>query len=125
MRLIVAGSRSIKSYKLIRETLDRLLVRYYSSEIEIVCGECYGPDLLGKKYALAKRIQIKSFPADWDNYGRSAGFRRNEEMAKYATHCVCFWDERSKGTLHMINLAKQYGIKLKVINTSGTVISSH
>jgi hypothetical protein len=47
--------------------------------------------------------------ADWDTYGKSAGYRRNADMAKYSDAVVCFWDGVSKGTKHMIDLARQYG----------------
>lgn len=54
--------------------------------------------------------------ADWDIYGKSAGYIRNAEMAKYADACVVFWDGKSRGTKHMIDLAKKEGIGLKVVN---------
>ena len=54
-------------------------------------------------------------PADWNKHGKSAGYRRNEEMAKVADACICFWDGVSKGTMHMINLAKEYGLETEVI----------
>ena len=36
-------------------------------------------------------------------------------MAKYADACIVFWDGISKGTEHMINLAKQYNIQLSIV----------
>ena len=36
-------------------------------------------------------------------------------MAKYAAACVCFWDYQSKGTKHMIELSKEYNLKLRVV----------
>lgn len=36
-------------------------------------------------------------------------------MAKYADALIAFWDGKSKGTKHMIDLAKRYGLKVKVI----------
>jgi hypothetical protein len=54
-------------------------------------------------------------PANWDEFGKSAGYIRNAEMAKYADACVIFWDGISKGTKHMINLANKEGLKLKII----------
>jgi glycerophosphoryl diester phosphodiesterase len=57
------------------------------------------------------------FPAEWDKYGKSAGYRRNEQMAQYAEVLVAFWDYNSPGTRHMINLAKQYNLEVHVIDT--------
>ena len=36
-------------------------------------------------------------------------------MAKYADALIAFWDNKSKGTKHMIELAKRYGLKVKVV----------
>ena len=52
----------------------------------------------------------------WDIYGKSAGYKRNEEMAKVADSCVVFWDGKSSGTKHMIDLVKKFNLKLRVIN---------
>ena len=56
-----------------------------------------------------------NFTTEWDKFGKRAGYIRNEEMAQYADACVCFWDYQSKGTKHMINLAKAYSLKLRVV----------
>jgi hypothetical protein len=36
-------------------------------------------------------------------------------MAKVADACVIFWDGKSKGTKHMIDIAKKYKLKLRII----------
>jgi len=36
-------------------------------------------------------------------------------MADYADALVAFWDGKSKGTMHMINIAKKKGIQVKII----------
>jgi len=46
--------------------------------------------------------------------GKAAGFIRNAEMAEYADALIAFWDGRSKGTKHMIDLAKKHGLKVKI-----------
>ena len=111
--IIVAGSRTFNDYDLLKEKLDELIKG--RPDTEIVSGTAKGADLLGEKYAKERNFSIKRFPADWDKNGKSAGYIRNEEMAKYANACVCFWDGKSKGTQHMINLAKKYNLKIIVI----------
>lgn len=44
-----------------------------------------------------------------------AGFLRNEDMVALATHLVAFWDGRSYGTKHIIDLARAKGIPCQVI----------
>ena len=89
--------------------------RYERSEIEIVSGCSKGADKLGERYAQNKNISIKHFPAKWNLYGKKAGFLRNEEMAKYATHAIIFWDQQSKGSKLMIDLCETYNLIYKVV----------
>ncbi len=47
------------------------------------------------------------FPAEWDKYGRAAGTARNKKMVEASDVVIAFWDEKSKGTKSLINLAKK------------------
>ncbi len=64
---------------------------------------------------IKNNIKIIEFPADWEKFGKKAGYIRNEEMAKYSDSCIVFWDGKSKGTKHMIELAKKYNLNLKIV----------
>lgn len=114
MRLIVAGGRDFDNYKFLSKKLDRLLSNT-TEPVTIICGGARGADTLGEDYAEDNDHSVIKMPAEWDKYGKSAGYRRNEDMAKIATHCVCFWDGESKGTKHMIDLAKRYKLNLRVV----------
>jgi len=112
MKVIIAGGRDFNDYDLLRKQCDHLLQNQVV--VEIVSGTAKGADQLGERYAKEKEYKITRFPANWDEYGKSAGYIRNEEMAKYADALIAFWDGKSKGTEHMINLAKQYNLKVKI-----------
>lgn len=84
------------------------------SEIEIVSGCANGADKLGERYAIERGYKIVYFPANWE-LGKQAGYLRNKEMAKYTNALIAFWDKKSKGTWHMINLAKQYSLLYKIV----------
>lgn len=130
MRVIIAGGRDFNDFALLESNLhkifkqlsDEKLMSEYINEanIEIVCGKARGADTLGEQFAKTYNIPIKYFPADWDTYGKSAGYRRNTEMANYAKEdngvLIAFWDGKSKGTKHMIDTAKTRGIKVFVVN---------
>ena len=114
-KLIIAGGREFSDYPLLQKKVDMMLSnKRFSHQIEIVSGKAKGADTLGEQYAKANGFAIREFPADW-NKGKSAGYERNKEMAAYADACICFWDGRSKGTKHMIDLANLQGIPLRVI----------
>lgn len=65
------------------------------------------PDILGEQLAEMFEIPIKRFPANWDKHGKSAGYIRNGEMAKYADCLLAVWNGSSKGTKHMIDLMEK------------------
>jgi hypothetical protein len=115
LKVIIAGSRSFNDYELLERLLDMYLQRYSADQIEIVSGGARGADRLGERYARSRGMALKVMPADWNRYGKSAGYRRNEEMAQYATHCIVFWDGESPGTQHMIDLANQYDLALRIV----------
>ena len=58
---------------------------------------------------------IHEFPADWEFYGKRAGFVRNKEMAALADVGLGFWDGKSKGTKHMIDEMKRLNKPLYVV----------
>jgi hypothetical protein len=111
MKTIVAGSRDYNNYKAVASVLDRCpwLVT------EVVCGEARGPDTLGRKWGETNEIHVESFPADWDEHGKTAGHIRNLAMAQYSEACVIFWDGQSKGTMNMINHALSNGLHMLVV----------
>jgi len=112
MKIIIAGGRTFDDYNLLVEKCDNILSNQL--DIEIVSGTANGADKLGERYAKEKGYQIKKFPANW-SLGKSAGYKRNEEMAVYADALIAFWDESSKGTKHMIDLAMKHGLKVRII----------
>ena len=111
--VIVAGSRNFNDYELLTAKLDKILSK--RDNVQIVSGGARGADSLGERYAKEHNLPLKIFPANWDLYGRSAGYRRNEQMAEYADALVAFWDGESHGTKHMIETAQAMGLPLRVV----------
>ena len=111
--VIVAGSRNFNDYELLTAKLDKILSK--RDNVQIVSGGARGADSLGDRYAKEHNLPLKIFPANWDLYGRSAGYRRNEQMAEYADALVAFWDGESHGTKHMIETAQAMGLPLRVV----------
>jgi len=115
MKLIVAGSRGFDDYQLMVRSINSFRATH-PRVTDIVSGTARGADKLGERYAEEHNMNIVSMPADWNTHGRSAGYKRNEEMAKVSDACICFWDGVSRGTSHMIDLAKEYDLDLEVVN---------
>lgn len=110
--VIIAGSRNFDNFIFLMNCIDFLLEE--SEEVTIISGGARGADNLGEQYASMRGIEVMRMPAEWDKYGRSAGYIRNEEMAKVATHCVIFWDGVSRGSKHMMDLATKYKLTTRV-----------
>jgi len=111
--VIVAGGRDFHNYALLKEKLDKLLSN--KQHVVIISGNAKGADALGEKYGKEHNCVVAYYPALWNQHGRMAGFIRNEEMAKVADACVCFWDGKSTGTKHMIETAENMKLSLRVI----------
>lgn len=114
MKVIIAGGRDFNDYELLRTSCDKILSSV-EGEIEIISGTAKGTDSLGIQYAKERGYKLKEFPADWDAHGKAAGYIRNKQMAEYAEALIAFYDGTSKGSGHMIELAKSAGLKIRVI----------
>lgn len=111
--VIVAGSRCFFDYDLMSRELDKLFnesKEFAGRNIKIISGMADGADSLAIRYADERKLTKILFPANWKRFSRVAGFLRNEDMLSVATHLVVFWDGKSSGTNHMIEIAKAKGI---------------
>ena len=118
MKVIVAGGRDFKNYKLLKCTLDNFQ-QEYGNITEVISGAAKGVDKLGEQYANENNIPIKRFVPDWEGLGKKAGHVRNRQMGDYAKEhngmLAAFWDKQSKGTKGMIDYAKNIGLKSVVV----------
>lgn len=126
LRVIIAGSRDFDDFpKLMNSCIDILfkITEQYNDlqKIRIVSGAARGADQLGEKYAKIAGYEVSRFPADWDGLGKRAGYVRNAEMAKFAVAdgnygvLIAFWDGKSKGTKHMIDLAEKKDLEVHIV----------
>lgn len=117
IKVIIAGTRDFNDYDFLKKNVDYFLqgINPNNEEIEIVSGNARGADKLGERYAKEHNLPVKLFPANWDKYGKRAGYLRNQEMANYSDMLIAFWDEKSKGTKHMIDIAKKQGLTVIVV----------
>lgn len=123
MKLIIAGGRDFEDKTLackkfieFCQFLNRDKLHKINPVTEIVSGTARGADKTGEWVAGFYSIPVAKFPADWDKHGKRAGYLRNAEMADCADALLAFWDGKSKGTKHMIDLATKKGLIVKVVN---------
>ncbi len=125
-KIIIAGSRDFHDYELLKIEVDKFIDEYKATlsasddnSISIVSGHARGADKLGEQYAREYSYFCYVMPADWDKHGKRAGYLRNASMAKEADALIAFWDGQSRGTYHMIELAKKENLKIKVVEYKG------
>lgn len=120
MKVIVAGGRDFTNYHVAREVLVKLMDKT-NGDLEIISGMARGADTLGILFAHEFGLAIHKFPAKWNVYGKRAGYIRNVDMASIGDMLIAFWDGKSRGTQHMINIAKEKGLKYIVLDYTGEV----
>ena len=124
LRIIIAGSRDFGDYELLKKSAIEIITKktMLPDLTRIISGGARGADTLGERFANEMGLEISRFIPDWDGLGKRAGYVRNAEMAKFAVEdnndgmLIAFWDGQSRGTKHMIDLAKRYGLEIHVVN---------
>ena len=115
-KIIIAGGRDFMDYNLLKEKVNKILQeKKVTHKIVIISGCARGADTLGLRYASENALDVEEYPADWDKYGKKAGYVRNVEMAENADALIAFWDGKSKGTKHMIDIATERNLPIRVI----------
>ena len=115
-RVIIAGTRSFNDYELLRDSCNNLLSeKQRTRTVVVISGTARGADQMGERYARERGFQLRRFPADWEQYGKSAGHIRNAKMADNADALIAFWDGESRGTKNMIDNARRKGLAVRVI----------
>jgi hypothetical protein len=73
---LIAGSRTFNDYELLKTKMDILLSN--KDNVLIISGGAKGADALAERYAKEKHYNILVMPAEWEKFGKSAGYIRNK-----------------------------------------------
>ena len=118
MRILFTGSRTWTDVDLM---IAAITVVVEDNEVAkedtiFVHGACpRGADKIADELAKRWGVRVEPHPADWDTYGRAAGFERNRYMVELgADVCLAFIKDNSKGATHTANLAHAAGIPTKI-----------
>ena len=124
-KLIVAGGRDFSDRELMdREIRNTVAELPDDRSVSIVSGMAkrtlqdgttVSADWLAYEWAIANHCKVYKYYADWNTYGKRAGYLRNEDMAKVSHGLLAFWDGVSKGTKHMIQTARNMNLYVKVV----------
>jgi hypothetical protein len=110
MRVLVTGSRDWLDFELVRSELEKLVDPY--DPMTVVHGACpTGADAHADLWALQHAFINERHPADWETYGKPAGFVRNHTMvALGADEVLAFIRDGSRGATHCADIAEKAGL---------------
>lgn len=115
-----------KEYLFILSTLDRLSVEkstlydpddnWLPSDIEIISGMASGADTAAIDWAVCNWCKTHEYPANWNLYGKSAGYIRNKQMLDEGKPDLVIAFPGGKGTKMMVDIARKAGVQVMEIN---------
>ena len=98
---LFCGSRKWTDRDRIRRDLESL-----PEGSVVIEGGARGADRIAREEAQRLGLHVAIVPALWDHYGRSAGYRRNEAMARLEPDYVYAYPLGGLGTAQMIEIAE-------------------
>jgi hypothetical protein len=104
MKIAIVGSREYPDMDQVRAFVQSLSI--YDT---VVSGGARGVDKVAEEEAIKRNMRTAIFKAKWQEFGKRAGYLRNEEIVAACDKVVAFWDGKSKGTAHTINIARKAG----------------
>lgn len=117
MKVLVCGSRDWSDYDSVLDAMGRLVEE--RGRFTVMHGAARGADRLSGRAAAELGLEVLEYPADWDRFGRRAGYVRNQQMLDQRPDLVvAFHRDGSRGTAHMIELARKAGIEVEVHGVS-------
>lgn len=112
MKVVVAGSRTIKDKDLVWKALNETKFEI----TELISGGAQGVDQLGEEWAHSKNIPIKVYKPHYAiENPRYAPLLRNTNMAHDGDALIAIWKDESRGTEHMIGCMKKLNKPVEII----------
>lgn len=107
MKVAIIGGRDFNDYELLKKW-QKPFWHYMSPDpLIIISGGANGADSLAEKFADEYKLEKEIYKPEWDKYGKSAGFIRNQTIVDNCDMVLAFWDGESRGTADTIEKAKK------------------
>ena len=118
MRVLVCGGRDFNNQDLLADTLIGLLGQCKTEDVIFISGRARGADKLGEQFAKANNCKLLVFPADWNKFGKAAGYIRNQQMIDEGKPDLVVAFPGGRGTADMVRRAKKHGIEVAEVKDS-------
>ena len=111
MKILVCGGREFSDNEFVFKMLDP----YKPVITQLIEGGARGADALAATWAKTNKIDVRTFPADWDKHGKRAGPLRNIQMLEEGKPDLVVAFPGGKGTTHMVNEARKANVPVIVM----------
>lgn len=112
-RILVCGGRGYNDQRKVFEVLDKALLAF--KDVFIIQGGAIGADTAARRWAEDRSVQYEEYPADWERYGKRAGYIRNVLMLEAGQPDLVIAFPGGNGTKMMIDLAKKANVNVREI----------
>lgn len=109
MKVLVCGGRDYNKVAIFYLELDRIQ-QEKGKFTQIISGHARGADQLAEMYADQNNIPVRIFPAQWDKYGKRAGYIRNVQMLEEGEPDLVVAFPGGKGTEMMISISESAAV---------------
>lgn len=115
LKVLVTGSRDLKSYEPVYAALDELWAQ--GQPMIVIHGDARGADKFADVWAVFRtNVTVVRVPADWANDGPMAGPTRNKRMLELGPDLVLAFLQtgaKNSGTRGMSTLAREAGVEVR------------
>lgn len=110
MRVLVCGGRDFSDRVFLNRVL--LVVDAKCPITTVIEGGAAGADRMARAWAERHGVEVVTFPADWELYGRRAGPVRNLKMLREGRPDLVVAFPGGRGTAHMVRSAREAGVRV-------------
>ena len=116
MKVLVCGGRDYNDYDVLKCVMEKVM-DCYSAEVKVVIsGLAKGGDKLGERWAEENDIEVEGYRAEWNKYGKRAGWLRNVRMADEGRPNIIVALPGGRGTKMMIDIGVDRKIDTIVVD---------
>jgi hypothetical protein len=115
-KILICGGRNFNDFKFMLESVDKILTEKYEqnwpTKVSFIHGGAKGADSLAGLLAEGLSISCQVFMADWNQYGKQAGYIRNKQMLDEGKPDLIIAFPGGAGTNMMCNISTKANVEV-------------
>jgi hypothetical protein len=125
MKILICGGRNFDNWGLFNESMRVVLEKHDLDHqkvfetreivVSIIHGDAKGADFCARLWAILWGLPEVRFPANWKDFGKAAGSKRNQQMLDEGQPDLVIAFPGGTGTADMVRRANMAGVPVEVI----------